>query len=246
MDLLWPRQKMDVIFMQNRSIDMIHQEIRDRICTGYYTTGQTLYETSLGREFEVSRTPIRQVLQRLALEQMAVTRTGVGTMVIEASHADCARALAVKARMLGIVLDLNLLANEQDFAVDLSIARRLLDAMGSQSAPDTLYRAFQGVHTLSNGLICDELLRMTDAMLFYRVAPRLVRGAGKHPNEAEAFLAGMLAQAGCYWTPAPGKLWEVGGRRGKTWDGPVFWAFRGEAIKDGCMGRCPEKSGETG
>jgi len=196
MDLLWPRQKMDVIFMQSRSIDMIHQEIRDRICTGYYTTGQTLYETSLGREFEVSRTPIRQVLQRLALEQMAVTRTGVGTMVIEASHADCIRALAVKARMLGIALDLNLLANEQDFAVDLSIARRLLDAMGSQSAPDTLYRAFQSVHTLSNGLICDELLRMTDAMLFYRVAPRLVRGAAKQANEAAAFLAGMLAQAG--------------------------------------------------
>lgn len=187
---------MGVVFMQNRSIDTIHREIRDRICYGYYSTGQTLYETSLGREFQVSRTPIRQVLQRLALEQMAVTRTGVGTMVIEAGHADCVRTLAVKARMLGIVLDLNLLRNEQDFAVDLSIARRLLDAVGGQGTPDTFYRAFQGFQTLSNGLIDDDLLRMTDDMLFYRIAPRLVRGAARQPDAAAAFLAGMLDQAG--------------------------------------------------
>lgn len=185
-----------MIFMQNRSIDTIHREIRDRICYGYYATGQTLYETSLGREFQVSRTPIRQVLQRLALEQMAVTRTGVGTMVIEAGHADCVRTLAVKARMLGIVLDLNLLRNEQDFAVDLSIARRLLDAVGGHVAPDPIYRAFQGFQTLANGLIDDDLLRMTDDMLFYRVAPRLVRGAAVKPEAATAFLAGMLDQAG--------------------------------------------------
>jgi DNA-binding GntR family transcriptional regulator len=43
----------------------IYKEIRERISLLKYTPGTVLSETELAREFEVSRTPIRRVLQRL-------------------------------------------------------------------------------------------------------------------------------------------------------------------------------------
>lgn len=56
--------------------------IRERICTDDPTAETVLFETELSREFQVSRTPIRQVLQRLAYEQLVRTVSGVGTVVI--------------------------------------------------------------------------------------------------------------------------------------------------------------------
>lgn len=47
-----------------------------------------LYETELSREFLVSRTPIRQVLQRLAYEQLVRTVSGVGTVVVPMARED--------------------------------------------------------------------------------------------------------------------------------------------------------------
>lgn len=41
----------------------------------------TLHEGMIASEFGVSRTPIRQVLQRLAYERLVETRSGVGTIV---------------------------------------------------------------------------------------------------------------------------------------------------------------------
>lgn len=43
--------------------------------------GITLHEGMIAAEFGVSRTPIRQVLQKLAYERLVETRSGVGTIV---------------------------------------------------------------------------------------------------------------------------------------------------------------------
>lgn len=64
------------------SFEEITRCIRERICTDDPTAETVLFETELSREFQVSRTPIRQVLQRLAYEQFVRTVSGVGTVVI--------------------------------------------------------------------------------------------------------------------------------------------------------------------
>ena len=56
--------------------------LRKRICLAEPATDDlTLHEGAIAEEFGVSRTPIRQVLQRLAYERLVETRTGVGTVV---------------------------------------------------------------------------------------------------------------------------------------------------------------------
>ncbi|AYG71019.1 GntR family transcriptional regulator (plasmid) [Rhizobium sp. CCGE531] len=59
----------------------MHRVLRDRICLLQYRPGELLVETELAAEFKVSRTPIRQALQRLDYEGLVETRNGVGTTV---------------------------------------------------------------------------------------------------------------------------------------------------------------------
>src|SRR5262249_10332693 len=61
----------------------IHSTIRQRICLLDYTPGSALSEVDLPREFKVSRTPLRRVLQRLDYEGLVHIRNGVGTIVTD-------------------------------------------------------------------------------------------------------------------------------------------------------------------
>jgi DNA-binding GntR family transcriptional regulator len=61
--------------------EAIHAEIRERICLLHYPPGHTLSEAELAREFGISRTPIRRVLQRLEYEGLVESRHGIGTIV---------------------------------------------------------------------------------------------------------------------------------------------------------------------
>ena len=59
----------------------IYEEVRERICLMRYPPGSVLREVELAGEFGVSRTPIRQVLQKLESEGFVEAKNGVGTIV---------------------------------------------------------------------------------------------------------------------------------------------------------------------
>lgn len=63
--------------------DRIYNEIRDRICLLDYAPGERLSEDELAEDFDVSRTPIRSVLNRLEVEGLVQSRHGVGTFVTD-------------------------------------------------------------------------------------------------------------------------------------------------------------------
>lgn len=64
-------------------LDRIYNEIRDRICLLQYAPGERLSEDELAEDFDVSRTPIRSVLNRLEVEGLVQSRHGVGTFVTD-------------------------------------------------------------------------------------------------------------------------------------------------------------------
>lgn len=61
----------------------IYRTIKDRILFLEYTPGQILNENILAEEFGVSRTPLREVFNRLEWEQLVKILPRTGTMVIE-------------------------------------------------------------------------------------------------------------------------------------------------------------------
>ena len=75
------REKRQATAAQLR-FDRIYRDIRDRIILLRYRPGTVLRESDLAEEFGVSRTPIRQVLQKLQFEGLVETRNAVGTIVI--------------------------------------------------------------------------------------------------------------------------------------------------------------------
>ncbi len=68
---------------QAERFDRIYRAIRERISVLEYGPGTVLNEGLLSEEFNVSRTPVRSVLQRLSYEGLVTTRNGVGTIVTE-------------------------------------------------------------------------------------------------------------------------------------------------------------------
>ncbi|WP_246777080.1 GntR family transcriptional regulator [Microvirga sp. VF16] len=56
-------------------------------------------ESALAEEFGVSRTPIRQVLQQLALFGLVESRNGVGTVVTEVNYERAMDLLAIRRHM---------------------------------------------------------------------------------------------------------------------------------------------------
>ena len=65
--------------------DVMHHEIRQRICLLSYPPGERLSEVALAHEFGTSRTPIRRVLARLEDEGLVQSQHGVGTLVTDAN-----------------------------------------------------------------------------------------------------------------------------------------------------------------
>ncbi len=61
----------------------IYNVLRDRICLLEYAPGTVLREDDIAQEFGLSRTPIREVLQRLSFAGLVVSKNGVGTIVTE-------------------------------------------------------------------------------------------------------------------------------------------------------------------
>ena len=67
--------------MAKHNADTIANSLRKRICLEPPTQSPLLHEQALAQEFGVSRTPVRQALQRLAYERLVEVRSGVGTIV---------------------------------------------------------------------------------------------------------------------------------------------------------------------
>ncbi|MCA1777600.1 MAG: GntR family transcriptional regulator [Loktanella sp.] len=78
------------------------QRLRLRICLMDPNETHILFENRLAEEFGVSRTPVRQVLQRLAYEHQVETRTGVGTVVPQLAQDRMASEIHLLAGLLDL------------------------------------------------------------------------------------------------------------------------------------------------
>ncbi len=61
--------------------DIAYEKIKDLIQSGVYSPGMTLPETELSKRLEISRTPIREALQRLSEDMIVTITPHLGAMV---------------------------------------------------------------------------------------------------------------------------------------------------------------------
>ena len=87
-------------------IDAMVDAMRRMICLGDPTKAMLMHETKLAAHFRVSRTPVRQALQRLAYERLVETRTGIGTSVTPLHPAQAPAHLALLRGILRLAIEL--------------------------------------------------------------------------------------------------------------------------------------------
>lgn len=105
--------------------DLMHHEIRQRICLLDYLPGTRLSEVTLAEEFGTSRTPIRRVLARLEDEGLVQSHHGVGTLVTDADIAELEQVYRLRVELTELTARLDPVLPDAKFLAqfDLLVAR---------------------------------------------------------------------------------------------------------------------------
>ena len=148
----------------------IHRKLREEIVLHKYPPGTRLNVDNLAAEFDVSRTPIRSVLQRLEQEGLVVTRHGVGTLVTEIDFERLREASLLRMELAELIGHLDPLPPTP--AAIEAMEDLVAQCAGLFEARDNAAfgRIDMQVHEIICGLIGNSLLRQYYDELYHRTA----------------------------------------------------------------------------
>lgn len=102
-------------------IDIIHQEIKEKILNGFYRPGQALGEVPLATEYGINRSWIRQVFHKLESEILVVRIPNRGTFVKSITNQDLRNIFQIREALEGMAARLGA-KNRKDEDLDQMIA----------------------------------------------------------------------------------------------------------------------------
>ncbi len=120
-----------------------YEMILDAIDTGTYKPGSRLVESELADRFGVSRTPIREALQRLETQSL-LTRDGRSLVVASLDHSQLSELYVVRGALEGLAARL---AARHSTPEELAVLRDMLEADRKLiNDPDAMSRANRRFH----------------------------------------------------------------------------------------------------
>ncbi len=171
-DLLdeFPMAEMPRETPSRRRFRVIHRLLRRRITMLDYPPGQRLDIDRLAAELNISRTPIRSVLQQMEFEGLVSTRHGVGTTVTAVDTAHLREATDLRTRLAELIGVLNPLTPSADAIGWLKTARQDCESLYNNRD----IRRFAAIDMRLHDAICtvigNSLLLTTYDVLYYRTA----------------------------------------------------------------------------
>ncbi|QFR34658.1 GntR family transcriptional regulator [Ancylobacter sp. TS-1] len=148
----------------------IYRALRDRICLLRYPPGMLLGEHELAEEFTVSRTPVRQALQRLEYDGLTETRNGVGTMVTGVDPNAFRDIYAFRLRLSEMMGEF---PAEEEVPHALSTILALQDRLGAlkgQRDMEAFWQLNHELHHTTNRLIANLALRETHERYYFQAS----------------------------------------------------------------------------
>ncbi len=130
--------------LENRSGQKdAYELVLDAIDTGIYRPGDRLVESELAERFGVSRTPIREALQRLETQSL-LRRDGRSLIVASLDHNQLAELYAVRAELEGLAARL---AAQHAAPEEIKVLRDMVEAdRAIVDQPEALARANRRFH----------------------------------------------------------------------------------------------------
>lgn len=195
--------------------------IRRHICLDGHADGILLHETDLARQFGMSRTPIRQVLQRLAYERLVQTRSGVGTISTPLHEAERGRDLTTYRGLLEAIRMHVMPPLTLTQQADIQVLRPLADALPPGDA-GMQYELLSRLHGVLRSLVADPVLADAFSASFWRALRWHMRDLAADPERATARLRMQVSQIADHVTDPGGR--QPGDLFARLGAGAADWA----------------------
>lgn len=148
----------------------IYHALRERICLLEIEPGSRLTEQALAAEFGVSRTPIRQVLDRLEHERLVIQRPGAGTSVATIDTKEVRDVWAVRLKIAELIGDFVRLPAPTAVIEELQDIRSELVDVGRTGDIQVLGRLYNRYHAAILKVISNETLRRIHDQLYHQTS----------------------------------------------------------------------------
>lgn len=147
----------------------LYHEIRNKICLLEYAPGMVLREEALATEYGVSRTPIRQALQRLEYDGLVAGQSGSSVIVTTVDIRSLKEVYAVRlkiAEFVGEMMNPNFPQEDIGLLSDILEQIKAMESEINYQKLGRLYHRFSDIMTrnISNRplqQICDQLFHQT-------------------------------------------------------------------------------------
>ena len=185
---------------QRKRADIIADELEGLIFDGTFADGERLDEVQLSKRFSVSRTPIREALQRLTQSGLVEQRPRRGVFVRQPGPVELIEMFEVMAELEAICARLAASRISDEALRDLHETNARCNAAVIAQDSDGYYRENESFHAIiyrqsGNGFLEQECLRLHRRLqpfrrIQLRLRGRLKQSMSEHEAIVEALEAG--------------------------------------------------------
>lgn len=173
--------------------EQVYQALRERIITLGLEPGARLIERDLAAEFEVSRIPLREALQRLAGDGLVTTVPGQGSIVTVPTPKDIEDLLDVRAGLEPLA------ARLAATGADPEALARLRACVRPQNDPEALTEANAAFHreivAAANNPLLAQIMEPLEARMRWLFHLTFFKGAGERDPDGQRLEHAELLEA---------------------------------------------------
>ncbi|MCP5074577.1 MAG: GntR family transcriptional regulator [Rhodobacteraceae bacterium] len=187
------------------SADGLREQLEQEIVAGILKPGNRLDEVALAERFSVSRTPVREALQRLAMSGLVEHRPQRGTFVRKISIAEMIEMFEVMAELEGMCGRLSARRISPQQAVQLRETLNNCETAARTEDVDAYYHANAEFHSIIYEASHNSFLAEQARLLHTQLAPyrrlqlrvhhRMRQSMAEHIEIANCILAGNGSKA---------------------------------------------------
>ena len=153
------------------TIRAIYEEIRRRICMVTYPYGAILRESELAEDFGVSRTPVREALQRLKADGLVETRHGVGNFVIAGDRKTFEDIYGLRIETAELIGKLAHSPCPPEATARMAALRGEITARSDNLSFEQFWDLNERRHRIINDLIENREFALLHDLFYHKVAP---------------------------------------------------------------------------
>jgi DNA-binding GntR family transcriptional regulator len=159
-----------MVIMEDTKSHIVYKTIRNKICLLEYPPGMALREEALAAEYGVSRTPIRQVLQRLEYDGLVTNQPGTGVIVTTVDLRSLKEVYALRLKLAEFIGEMLVPHFLEEDVKALEIIVEQVKLLRDVFDPPSLGRQYHQFHSIMNQNIANRPLRQINDQLFHQTA----------------------------------------------------------------------------